>query len=198
MTPTPEALEEILNEPALYSRYAMATEIYRLREALVEQAQAHPDCHPAALCDGPEQARLEDQCVRQAQEIERLRNALDSARVGFALVRGFVNTADPYPFGEQRRVLTILDKNLATIDAARAAQGGRGGMSEKLVGRGETAYTASAPSTTEIQADQLTHSRACSVRDELVRFLTLGLPYTYTWTVAEIKARAAVQGGTHG
>lgn len=40
--------------------------------ALTVHAQAHPDCHPAALCNGPEQRRLEDVGREQVREINRL------------------------------------------------------------------------------------------------------------------------------
>jgi len=59
--------------------------------------------------------------VAAQETIRGLREALASAEIGFALVRGFVNTADPV-FGEQSRVLAILDKNLSSVKVALAAQ----------------------------------------------------------------------------
>jgi hypothetical protein len=38
-----------------HDEYRAAHKAYRT--AFIEKAQSHPDCHPAALCDGPEQAR---------------------------------------------------------------------------------------------------------------------------------------------
>jgi hypothetical protein len=68
MTPTPEGqnyqpiIETVLdklNRPgALFARDEMEVMVKALESLtarFTEQAQAHAECHPAALCDGPEQ-----------------------------------------------------------------------------------------------------------------------------------------------
>jgi len=112
MTPTPEAVataERILADtPHAGIDYPELR--HRIAFALTAQAQAHPECHPAALCDGPEQARETRRATWAA--------ALDL----MAAMEADIAAEPRHSVGEVRGAHMLG----ATIRARAAAQGGMG------------------------------------------------------------------------